>query len=62
MERCYICQDEAIDCVYNSDGTENYFLCGYCIDRFECCNICGNLVQGEELAENGLCDKCNEEN
>lgn len=57
--KCIMC-DTKINEKSNDCIESEYCLCERCQNKFEKCEICGEYVLGEELAENGICDICNE--
>ena len=59
MGECAFCNTETNDTVNDNIGEKSY-LCSKCQSKFEKCEICGEYFLGEELAENGICDSCNE--
>ena len=61
MGKCTFCDTETNEMVSDNIGGKSY-LCNRCQSKFEKCEICGEYFLGEELAENGICDSCNENN
>lgn len=61
MGKCVFCDKETNELVDDNIGGKSY-LCKRCQSKFEKCEICGEYFLGEELAGNGICSSCNENN